>query len=122
MHPLPCGVDVDLEQDDERVELREELPGLDGTCPDGDDGRLPTVAGLSEEARLDLPEGRLALLGEELPDRAMSALDLAVDIQERPAETLRHLRADRRLASAHEADEDEVAVDSVQCGRPIRSR
>ena len=38
------------------------------------------------------------------------SLDLAVDVDERPAEPLGELGPERRLARAHEADERDVAV------------
>ena len=37
-------------------------------------------------------------------------LDLAVDVDERPAEPLGERRAERRLAGAHEADQGDVTV------------
>ena len=53
----------------------------------------------------------LAALREDLRDRlAQLALDLAVEVDEPPAEAFGDLEAERRLAGAHEADEREVAV------------
>ena len=57
------------------------------------------------------PELDLAPLREDLRDRlAQLALDLAVEVDESPAQALGDLQAERRLAGAHEADEGEVAV------------
>ena len=57
------------------------------------------------------PELDLAALREDLRDRpAQLALDLAVEVDESPAQPLGDLQAERRLAGAHEADEGEVTV------------
>jgi hypothetical protein len=113
LHPRPGRVDVDVEMDDEDVERVEQLPGLDRAAPDGDHARAPASRGLADEARLDLAEGGLSPLREEIPDPAVCGLDLVVDVVERPPEPGRDLAADGRLAGSHEADEHEVAF---KCG------
>ena len=59
-----------------------------------------------EHAKLDLP-ALLEDLGQRTP---RGALELAVEVDEPPAEPLRDLGAERRLARAHEADERDVPV------------
>jgi hypothetical protein len=62
-----------------------------------------------QDARLALAEAFLAL---ELEDRgdphAAAGFDLVVGVEERAAELVRHGTTDRRLAGAHEADEEEI--------------
>ena len=68
-------------------------------------------------------ELRLAALFEELGDgRAEVLLEIAVEVEERPAQPLGDERPDRRLARAHEADEREVLVQRVRGCQSIRSR
>jgi hypothetical protein len=60
---------------------------------------------------LELPELGFAAALEYLRDRRAGAeLDLAVEVEEPPAEALGDLQPECRLARAHEADEGEVAV------------
>ncbi len=108
-HALPRGLDLDVEMDDERVELPEQISGLDRTSPDRDDRGLAPSARVTNELRLELAERRLAPLGEELPDRPVRRLDLAVDVVEGAAQALRDLLAERRLPRAHVAHEHEMA-------------
>src|SRR5205809_792986 len=64
-----------------------------------------------------------AALLEELGDGgAQILLEVAVEVDERPPETLGDLRTERRLARTHEADEREVAVQRVRGCQSIRSR
>jgi hypothetical protein len=50
-------------------------------------------------------------VGEELRDRPpVLRLQLAIEVEERPAELVRDLGAKGRLAGAHEPDEREVSV------------
>src|SRR5581483_3414863 len=96
---------------------------LDGAAAEGDHARRAALARVADEARLDLAERRLALLGEEVPDRALGPLDLVVDVDEAAAQPLGHDRPQRRLARAHEADQREVAAERVQRhGAEMRSR
>jgi hypothetical protein len=68
------------------------------------------------EGRQDEPEPpvalerrrRVAVLGEEVPDRAVRVLDGTVDVVERAAEASPDLLTERRLARAHEPHEHEV--------------
>jgi hypothetical protein len=59
--------------------------------------------------RLAEPEGRFTA-GLEDPRDRLHLLDLAVDVDERPAEPLRERRTERRLPGAHEADQGDVTV------------
>src|SRR5690242_10813225 len=96
--------------DYECVSVREQAAGLDRSAADGDDARLAPVERRSDELRLELAERSLALRLEQVPDRPFRTLDLVVDVVERPPQPFGDLAAERRLARAHEADEDEVAV------------
>ena len=76
---------------------------------------------------LELAEPALSPLCEEVCDRGAHArLDLAVEVDEGPAEPQRHLRAEPGLPRAHEPREGDVAAERVQVrGRhrsPIRAR
>ena len=53
---------------------------------------------------------RCLAAGLEDPRDRLLALDLAVDVDERPPELLRERGAERRLARAHEADQRDVTV------------
>ncbi len=107
---LPRRVHVDVEVEDERVEPVQEPPRLDGAASHGDHGRVAPPARVAHEPRLELAKRRLPLLCEELPDRPVRVLDLAVDVVERAAQAPRDLRADGRLPRAHEAHEHEVSA------------
>ena len=76
---------------------------------------------LVQVPRLELAEGGFPARGEDLGDRPLRALDLRVHVHEGPPEPARDLRADRRLAGSHEADEDEVLLQRVGC-HGMRSR
>jgi hypothetical protein len=109
--------------DDEGIEPVQQLPRLDGTSADGDDGRRPSAARLADETRLELAERRLAPLGEDLRDRSLGALDLLVDVDERPTEALRDLGTDGRLAGSHEADQHDVPCRSIASAHgPVPAR
>src|SRR5438034_1130639 len=60
---------------------------------------------LQHDPLLDLAEDAPL---EELPDRALSLLDLGVHIEKRPIQPRRNLPAERRLAGAHEADQRDM--------------
>ena len=108
VHARPSGVDVDVEVDLEGIEARKQVMGLDRAAADSDHARLAASCRLAQKAGLQLSEGGLAALLEELPDRPFGPLDLVVDVEERPPEPVGHLGADRRLAGAHEADQHDV--------------
>ena len=110
LHTPPRGVGVDVEVNDERFGRIEKLPRLDGAAADGDDGVPATAERVPDEPSLDLAERDLPLARKHVPDRAVRALDLTVDVAKRPREPPRHLLSERRLPRAHEADEDEVPV------------
>jgi hypothetical protein len=64
---------------------------------------------------LDLAEPVLAVAREQLGDRVAVLLgNELVDVDERQADQLGGLPAERRLARAHEADQREVAVHSIR--------
>jgi hypothetical protein len=106
----PGRVHVDIEVDDEDPELVQESPRLDGAASHGDHGRLAPPAHVAHEPCLELAKRRLPLLREELPDRAVGILDLAVHVVERAVQAPRDLLADRRLPRAHEAHEHDVSA------------
>jgi hypothetical protein len=111
--PLPRRLGIDLE-DDRKGAVSEDVPdrrGLDRPAAEGNHGRLREMKcsnrlALLLEAEVVLP-GLLKELGDRLPQ---SLLELPVEIDERPAETIGDLRSKRRLPRAHEADEREVSV------------
>src|ERR671935_51589 len=109
-HALPRRVEIPVEVHDQRVELVDEPARLHRPAADRDDAGLAPGGGVLNELCLDRAEGELALACEQLPDRAVRALDLAVDVVERAAEAARDLAAERGLASAHEPDQDEVPL------------
>src|SRR5581483_3661557 len=76
-------------------------------------------AHLGDHLSLDRPKARLTKLGEDRLDRlALLALDLAVGVDESPAEPLRQEPPDRRLAGAAEADQDDVGRAAARTTRP----
>ena len=85
--------------------------GLDRAAAERDHRGRPAGKRLERGLGLELAELRLAALAEDLRDRLpQRLLELAVEVDEPPAEPLGNLRAERRLARAHEADEREVPV------------
>src|SRR5919201_879498 len=108
--------------DDEDVQLFQQLPRLDRTTADRHHGGLAAAAHVFDEPCLELAERRFALLLEELPDRSVRVLDLAVDVEEPAPEPPCDLRPERRLPGAHEPDEREVGVQRVLGCQSIRSR
>ncbi len=110
LDPRPRRLDVHVEVDDEGAELLQQPPRLDCAAAHRHDARLASAADATHEPRLELPERGLAPRLEQLPDWAVRRLDLPVHVVERPPEPSRDLGADRRLAGAHEPDEDEVTV------------
>jgi hypothetical protein len=80
---------------------------LHGTAAEGKDGVLAGQQ-VDDGPLLEVPEGRLAVLGEDLPDGASpTTLDDQVAVDEGQSQALREHVADRRLAGAHEAHEDD---------------
>ena len=79
----------------------------------------------ADRVRLDLAEALLPALLEQLGDRLAGALlDRVVEVEERAVEPRRQLAAERRLAGAHEPDQDDVPVERVHSGsdHAMRSR
>src|SRR4051794_38268781 len=73
---------------------------------EGDDPRVGVREVLLDEAALQSPEHRLALLGENGADRATRPLfDLLIDVEEREAGLGGEGTAEHRLASDHHAVE-----------------
>ena len=109
--PRPGGRGVDLDVNRERVlaERAPDLLGLDRAAAERDHGGRPAGERLQRRLGLQLAEVRLAARSEDLRDRLpQRALELAVEVDEPPAQPLGRLLAERRLARAHEADEREV--------------
>ena len=63
-----------------------------------------------DEPGLELAERRFTARLEQLRDRDVRRGDRLVDVDELPAEQACDVPAPRRLAGAHEADEDDVPV------------
>ena len=85
------------------------LLGLDRAAAERDHGGRPVDERVHRRLGLQLAEVRLATCVEDLRDRLpQRALELAVEVDEPPAQPLGRLLAERRLASAHEADERDV--------------
>ncbi len=85
-----------------------------GAAAEGQDG-LGTVDQVRDDLPLELAERRLAVLGEDLPDRAAgSLLDHVVAVGEREPEALGEQVADGGLPGAHEADQDDHGGASVR--------
>ena len=72
--------------------------------------RVRAVEEAGDDVMLDVAERRLAVRGENLPDRAPGALlDHQVAVHERQPEPVGEHPAHRGLARAHEADDDDHA-------------
>ena len=115
-NPLPGRVDVDVDQHDEGAP--QQLPRLGarhGAAAEGDHQRVWRRQRNPRRVALDLPEGALAALLEELRDRLpRPLLDRAVEVEELAPEPHRRVAAERRLSGAHEADEDDVPAEGVE--------
>ncbi len=114
---LPGGVRVDVEHD--RVRTRAERRA----CPlrqhrsstECDDSGVRVTQHVVRGLLLERPERRLPPLLEELGDRrARARLELAVEVDERPAEAGGRLAPEGRLARAHEPGQREVATERVR--------
>jgi len=107
-HPLPRGIDVDVDQDRERAPGRRlaHQRRLDRPPAECEHRRLRLGEKLTRSNLLDRPE-RLLTLCEQRGD---VDAELVVDIDGAAPQPLRHRRGKGRLAGAHEADEDEMAV------------
>ncbi len=80
---------------------------LDGAAAQGQDPG-GTVQDFGDDLVLQGPERGLAVLGEDLPDRAAGPpLDHLVAVGERESEPGGEQAADRALARSHETDEDD---------------
>jgi hypothetical protein len=72
-----------------------------------------------QDARLELAEALHAvLLDDVLAGPAHTALDLAVDFDDRCAEMMREDRSDARLADAWRTDEEDVHLSAARVDRP----
>src|SRR5581483_8914760 len=120
----PGEVDVDVDEEDElRGERRAGRRARDRTAPECDDGGLRCRERDPHRVLLDPPELLLPALGEERRDRRpRPLLDRGVEVEERTAEPLRELLAERRLPRSHEPDEGDVAPERVQRRQAMRSR
>src|SRR5207253_666000 len=118
----PGEIDVDLAEDDEVVgDPPACLLARHGPAPQRDHGGVGGGQRHPHGVLLDPPELVLAALGEELGDRLAGAFfDRGVEVEERAVEAIAELPAERRLARAHETDEDDVAAERVQ-RHPTRS-
>ena len=122
---LPGRVGIDLEQHGECTvaQLVPDRRGLDRAAAQRDHGRVRQTQRCNRVTFLLQAELRLAAPLEELGDRRPEVLfEVAVEVDEGTPEPLRDLRAEGRLARAHEADEREVPVQRVRGCQSIRSR
>ena len=111
--PPPRVTDIDLELHGRRAlaEQAARLLGADRAAAERDHLRLSRRQRLERRFLLDLAERGLAPGLEDHGDRvAGPRLDLAVEVDEGPADPPRRLLADRRLAGPHEADQRDVSV------------
>jgi hypothetical protein len=111
-HAAPGVLDVDVDMERERV-LAERVPDLrraECASAEREHGRGTLPQALDREPRLLRPEEGLALAEELGNAHPRQRLELAVDVDERTPEPPREVRAERRLARAHEAHERDVLV------------
>jgi len=116
--PLPPGsrprdswVDVDQHRQRALAQRAPDRGRLDGPATECEHCRPLVAQRRQRRLGLEHAELRLAPLLEQLRHRlAQRALELAVEVDEPPAEPVCHLDAERRLARAHEADEREVPL------------
>jgi hypothetical protein len=117
----PRRVGVDVEEDD-GVALQQlaHARGRDGAAAERDDRGVVALEQVAHDVLLERPERALAVAGEVgLDRRAEARLDLVVGVDRAAAERGRCGAGGRRLAGAHEADEDERAY-AVRRVHPIR--
>ncbi len=114
---LPANVDRGVEEQRERGRTKR-LPrprGAERAAAELDYRELAASEHVVGRLLLERPKGRLAVLLEDLRDRAPApVLDDVVDANERASEPLGELRAKCGLARAHEADERDVPVERGQ--------
>ncbi len=111
-HPAHQHVEIGLEPDrdgavaDQRARLR-----LDEGAAAGGDDPLALADQPGEHATLAVAEIGFAMMSEDFRDgQAMGGFDLVIRIDEGQAKPVRQPLADRRLARAHHADEDQRAA------------
>ena len=110
---LPGDVRLDLDVHGQGVvaEGFADLRARHRAAAERDHRRRPRPERLQRGLLLAHAELDLAALLEDLGDGlAQAALDLAVEVDEPPAQPLRELQPERRLAGAHESDEREMPV------------
>ncbi len=107
----PCLLGVDLDQDRQCAipQCLPDLVGADCAAAERDHGRRRRAQRLERVFRLAQPERSLAARLEDPRDRLL-ALDLAVDVDERPPQLFRERGPQRGLPRAHEADQRNVTV------------
>ncbi len=107
--PRLLGVDLDEDRQRALPQRRADLVGPDRTAAQRDHGGRARGQGVAHVLRLAQAECRLAAGLEDPRDRLL-ALDLGVDVDERPPELRGELLAEGRLARTHEADQSDVTV------------
>jgi hypothetical protein len=121
-YPVPGSVDNHVEEDTDRA-LPQQSPGgrgEHGAAAQRDDHRFRRGQHPRGEALLGLAKLAFPALEELRDRRARLTLDLDVEIEEAPAQAVRHRRSERRLPRPHEPDERDVSVQRVR--HAIRSR
>jgi hypothetical protein len=109
----PGGLRIDLDEHRQRPLFQRLADGrrLDRAAPEREDRRPLVAQRLDGCLPFEQTELRLAALLEQLRNRLLHRpLELPVQVDEATAELLRRHHAERRLASAHEADERDVPV------------
>ena len=122
-NPVPglTGVDLDMDRERALAKRAAHLRGTERAAAEREHRGRRRVQPLDGHLGLLRSEERLAFHLEQLPDRAPGeALELPVDVDERPGEPFRDLPAERRLACAHKTHERDVLVQRACHG--IRSR
>ena len=97
------------------AEHRARRLGQHRAAAERDDRGLPVPQHLVRDLLLERTKAGLSPVLEELGDRrAGTRLDLAVEVDEAPAEACRSLAPEGRLAGAHEPGEREMAPERVR--------
>jgi hypothetical protein len=120
--PLPCGIEVDVDQHRDVAAQRGSDPlGAERAAAEGDHAAVGRLEQLAGQRLLARPERGLALAVEERLDRlAESLLEQPVGVERLGAERGRDLGGRGCLAGSHEADEDEGGLQRRP--QPIRSQ
>ena len=84
------------------------VAGIQHNAATGGQHPVPALQPFAQVAGLQVPEGRLAVLGEDGLDGATRRLDFLVEVAEGEAKACRQAPANGALAGAHRSDEHQV--------------